>query len=179
VDGAFEAVFAFFVHSKGDHFTPSDRRESRVTVRGLEMKRHDGLGLKHESAGVVRTARDPRRAIALAGGLMLDAVELRQCEGHGTLAGVLLISLTLWRAAVLFPVMEVRSSGVLLVIEEETAVCLATRAMVASAKQALESGRNPGEEADAICWCCHDRWEIAACEKRKQNREIGHGSRME
>jgi hypothetical protein len=87
--------------------------------------------------------------------------------------------LTLWRAAVLFPVMDARSSGVLVGIEEERAMCLATRAMGASAKPVLESGRNPGEDVDAICWCYHDRWEIAACEKRKQIGEIGYGSRME
>jgi hypothetical protein len=139
------------------------------------MELRDGLRSKHRSAGVARTARHPGRAIALAGGLTLDAVELRPRERHA----VSLVSLTPWTAAAVFPVMEARWSGVLLGLEEEAVVGLATRAMRASAKRALESGRNPGEAVDAFAGRCSDRGEIAACEKRKQIGEIGCGSRIE
>jgi hypothetical protein len=87
--------------------------------------------------------------------------------------------LTPWTAAALIPVVEALPSGVLLVIEGETVVWRAARAIRASAERALESGRNPGEGIDAFAGRCSDRGAIAACEKRKQIGEIGDGSRME
>jgi hypothetical protein len=132
-DRAFEAVFAFSCTRKAMN-SPcriGASPESRCATAN-ETARRFALEARVRG-GVARTARPPRRAIALAGGVGRDAVELRRGE----------------RAA-LFPVMRAPQCGVLLGIEEETVLRLAGRAMRASAKRALESGRNPGEAADAF-----------------------------